>query len=188
MGTTTKLSFEDFQKLQENADNTVRYELDEGELLMTPSPTAWHNVVRYRLRRALTDFVQANSLGLVLDETDFRLDSATVRRPDIAYLSKQRMSSIDVRRWPIEDAPSLAVEVISPNNLAQDTRKKIGQYRTSGTEAVWLVYPDLRLIEIHGSEGFREIVEPQNIEEQRLFASSRFSLSLAVLFDENLER
>ena len=188
MGTTTKLSFEGFQKLQENADNTVRYELDEGELLTTPSPTAWHNVVRYRLRRALTDFVQANSLGLVLDETDFRLDSLTVRKPDIAYLNKQRMTSIDVHRWPIEGAPSLAIEEISPSNLMQDTTKKIHQYKASGTEAVWLIYPDLRLIQIHDSDGLREVVEPQSIEEHQLFAGSRFAMSLAVLFDENLER
>ena len=185
--TTTKLSFEDFQKLQESADNTVHYELDEGELLVTPSPTGWHNIVRYRLRRALTDFVQANSLGLVLDETDFRLDSETVRKPDIAYLNKQRRSNIDVRRWPIEGAPSLAIEVISPSNLTQDTTKKIHQYKASGTEAVWLVYPDLRLIQIHDADGMREIIEPQRIGEHLPFAGFKFSLSLAELFDENPE-
>jgi Uma2 family endonuclease len=54
MGTTTKLSLEEFQKLQDAAEDIVRYELDEGELIVTPSPTARHNIVRYRLRRALT--------------------------------------------------------------------------------------------------------------------------------------
>ena len=37
MGSTTKISFEEFQKLQETADETARYELDEGELILTPS-------------------------------------------------------------------------------------------------------------------------------------------------------
>jgi Uma2 family endonuclease len=73
MGATTKLSFEEFLTLQQTAAEELRYELDEGELILTPSPTPRHNIVRYRLRRALTDFIQASDLGLVLDETDFRL-------------------------------------------------------------------------------------------------------------------
>src|SRR5258708_36768078 len=78
-------SFEEFRKVQESAQDTATYELDEGELLLTPSPTGWHNIVRYRLRRSLTDFVSANRVGLVLDETDFRLSQNTVRKPDVAF-------------------------------------------------------------------------------------------------------
>src|SRR5215469_1165346 len=53
MSTTTKLSFEEFQKLQETADEATRYELDEGELIVTPSPTLRHDLVSFRLRSAL---------------------------------------------------------------------------------------------------------------------------------------
>ncbi len=181
------MNFEQFHQLQSRNNGTLRYELDEGQLLIEPSRIPWHNIVRFRLRRALTDFVQANSLGLVLDETDFRLDSETVCKPDIAYLNKQRRSKIDVRRSPIEGAPSLAIEVISPSNLTQDTTKKIHQYKASGTEAVWLVYPDLRLIQIHDAAGMREIIEPESIGEHLPFAGFKFALSLAELFDENPE-
>ena len=52
MGATTKLSFEEFRRLQETAEETFRYELDEGELLLTPSPAPRHNIVRYNLRHA----------------------------------------------------------------------------------------------------------------------------------------
>ncbi|MBZ5522661.1 MAG: Uma2 family endonuclease [Acidobacteriia bacterium] len=188
MGATTKLNFEEFWRLRDAAQDSARYELDEGELLLTPSPAPRHNIVRYRLRRALTDFVQAYHLGLVLDETDFRLSENTVRKPDLAFIARERMKGFDPDRSPIECAPSLAVEVISPTNLAQDTLKKVHQYMAAGCQSVWLAYPALRLIEIHDAAGVREIAEPQSLIEERLFPGLKFSLLLTALFDDNPER
>src|SRR5215470_5749521 len=111
MGTTTKLSFEEFQKLQEAAEETVRYELDEGEPILTPSPTPWHNVVSLRLWRALAAFVEKHHLGVVITEVDFRLSATTVRRPDVAMIVKEKIGSIDLHRTPIEGTPFLAVEI-----------------------------------------------------------------------------
>ena len=188
MGTTTKISFEEFQKLQESVVDTANYELDEGEPILTPSPTPHHNIVRYRLRRALTDFVQTNRLGVVIDETDFRLSMNTVRKPDIAFISQSQMKDVDFGRTPIEGAPRLAVEVISASNLAQDTLKKVRQYLAAGGEAVWLVYPALRLVEIHDAAGIRDLTESEPISEERLFPGLKFSLSLTALFDDDPER
>ncbi len=186
--TTTKLSFEEFQRLQETAGNTVHYELDEGNLLVAPSPAPRHNIVRYRLRRALTDFVQMNHLGLVLDETDFRLSENTVHKPDLAFIAQERMAAFDPDHSPIECAPSLAVEIISPTNLAQDTLKKVHQYLAVGSKAVWLFYPALQLVEVHDSAGIREVSGSQTMHEEKLFPGLKFSVSLAALFDDNLER
>lgn len=188
MGATTKLSLDEFQKLQEAAADAVRYELDEGELIVTPSPTSRHNIVRYRLRRALTDFVQMNNLGLVLDETDFHLSSNVIRKPDIAFIPEGRISALDLDHSPLEGAPALAVEVISPSNLAQDTVKKVRQYLAAGSQSVWLVYHALRLIEIHDSAGVHDVTEPDRLTEQRLFSGLAFSLSLTALFDDNPKR
>ena len=182
--TTTRFSFEEFQKMQEVADETVRYELDEGELVVTPSPTARHNIVRYNLRHALTVFVKTHSLGLVLDETDFRLSANTVRKPDVAFIAQDRMENLDLHHSPLSAAPSLAVEIISPTNRTQDTTKKVRQYLAAGCHSVWLVYPGLRLVEIHDATGSHDVTEPQSIQEEKLFSGLKFSLSLAALFDE----
>ncbi len=188
MGTTTKISFEEFQRLQDAAEETVSYELDEGDLIVTPSPTPRHNIVRYRLRRALTDFAQSHSLGLVLDETDFLLSANTVRKPDIAFITREFAQYLDLDHVPIKGSPALAVEVISSSNLAQDTMKKVRQYLAGGSQAVWLVYPALRLVEVHDSAGIRVLTEPEPIREERLFAGHKFSLPLNDLFSDNPER
>lgn len=184
MGTTTKISFEEFRKLQETAAETARYELDEGEPILTPSPTPRHSIVCYRLRRALADFAQAHGLGVVIGETDFRLAKETVRKPDIAFITWTQVERIDFDRVPIEGSPGLAIEVISPSNLAQDTVKKVRQYLAAGSKAVWLVYPELRLVEIHDAAGIRVLTESEPISEERLFPGRTFNLSLTALFDD----
>jgi Uma2 family endonuclease len=115
---------------------------------------------------------------------DFRLGTDTVRNPDVAFIAADHLRSIDPDRSPVEGAPALVIEVISPTNLAQDTAKKVQQYLEAGCRAVWLVYPILRLIEIHDAAGARRINEPESIQESKPLNGFKFSLSLTELFDD----
>jgi Uma2 family endonuclease len=179
MGTTTKLTFEEFQKLPEREG--THYELDEGELLMEPSPAARHNLVRQRIAMSLIQFVEPKRLGIVLEEMDFRLAPDTVRNPDVAFVTSEHLKKIDLDRSPIEGAPALAVEVISPGNSAQDIAKKTQQYLLAGCHCVWLVYPSLRIVEIHTASGVRRLREPEPLKEEGLLPG--FSLSLKYVLD-----
>lgn len=134
MATVTKLSFDEYLKLP--GEEGAHYELDEGALLLEPSPTFRHNRIRDQVARRLTEFVKAHQQGEVTVETDFRLSAETVRCPDVALVTQDQLKQIDIDRSPIECAPALAIEVISPTNLAQDTRKKIRQYLRAGCQAV----------------------------------------------------
>lgn len=185
--TTTRLTFEEFQKLQDAAEERVRYELDEGELIVTPSPTHRHNLIAFRLRRALADFVEKHELGIVTGEIDFRISASTVLNPDVAFIAGNRVKGFDPDRSPVRGAPTLAVEVISPSNLPQRTLKKVRHYLAAGSQAVWLVYPKLKAIDIHEPDGVHRIAN-DHFRERRLFTGLEFSLSLAALFDENPER
>jgi Uma2 family endonuclease len=180
MSTTTRLSFEEFLRLPDD-DNS--YELNEGELLVTPSPTPFHSVVRIRLTLAIKSFVKSHDLGLVLDETDFRLAPNTVRRPDVAFLSRQMLKGFDFDRSPIEGAPTLAIEIISPSNSAQDMLLKVHQYIDAGCQAVWVFYPLLSLVAVHNATGMHEVKGV--LEEQVLFGASKLTLSLAEIFDRD---
>ncbi|HEY1525325.1 MAG TPA: Uma2 family endonuclease [Candidatus Angelobacter sp.] len=182
MGTTTRLTFAEYERLPEKEG--TRYELDDGTLLMEPSPALRHNLIRQRIAAQLTQFVRSHQLGIVVEEMDFRLGTDTVRNPDVAFITADHLRNIDPDHSPAEGAPALAVEVISPTNLAQDIAKKVRQYLEAGSHAVWLVYPALRLIEVHDSTGARRITEPESLQESTLFTGFKFSLSLTALFDD----
>jgi Uma2 family endonuclease len=115
---------------------------------------------------------------------DFRLETDTVRNPDVAFITSDHLRNIDPYASPVEGAPALAIEVISPSNLAQDTAKKVRQYLAARCQAVWLIYPALRLVEVHDRDGARRIAEPESLQESKLFSGHNFSLSLAALFDD----
>lgn len=182
MGAITRLTFAEFEVLPEREG--VRYELDEGTLVMEPSPALRHNLIRQRITERLTQFVRAHQLGIVVEEMDFRLGTDTVRKPDVAFINADHLRTIDPDASPVEGASALAVEVISPTNLAQDTAKKVRQYLEAGGLAVWLIYPALRLVEIYDASGSRRMSEPGAIAESTPFSGCNFSLALPALFDD----
>ena len=176
---TTRLSFEEFQRLPER-EGTI-YELDEGELLMEPSPALRHNLIRQRIAMQLMQFIESKGLGEVAEEMDFRLGPDTVRNPDVAFITSEHLKNIDMDRSPVEGAPALAVEVISPNNRSEDIVKKTQQYLGAGCKTVWIIFPKLRFAQIHSATGTRTVKEPQNLEDEMLLPG--FSLSLSYIFD-----
>ncbi len=115
--------------------------------------------------------------------TDFALASDTVRRPDVAFITNAHLQLVDPDHSPLDGAPALAVEVISPGNLAQDIVKKVRQYLHAGSELVWVVYPSLKSVSIHNHAGSHE-VNQGFLEAEDLLPG--FKLSLAEIFDEDL--
>jgi len=184
MGSTTKLTFEEWQNLPER-EGTI-YELDEGELLMEPSPAFRHNIIRQRIAMQLIQYVESNHLGMVIEEMDFRLAQDTIRNPDVAFVTRDHLKSIDLDRSPAEGAPALAVEVVSPSNRAEDMVKKTRQYLEAGCRSVWIVYPALRLVEVHSARGVRTVQEPESLKDEGLLLG--FTLSLTSIFDITNER
>jgi Uma2 family endonuclease len=179
MATTTRLTFEEYEKLP--GHEGASYELDEGELLMEPSPALRHNLIRQRITMELMNFVESNRLGVVVEEIDFRLGRDTVRNPDVAFIAADHLVRVDIDRSPVDGAPALAIEVVSPSNRAEDMARKIQQYLAAGCPSVWVFYCTLRLVEIHSATGVRNVREPETLKDENLFPG--LSSSLSYVFD-----
>jgi len=181
---TSRMTFEEFLQLPEEPGK--HYELSQGELVMEPSPTFRHNIIRKRIAKLLDEFVTTHQLGAVTVENDFRLAPDVVRNPDVAFVGKGQLKSFDVDRSPFEGTPTLAVEVISPSNSAEDMLLKVHQYLNAGCKAVWVAYPVLRSLVVHDSGGMREFTD--SLEETRLFGGLKFVLPLDYVFDPDITK
>lgn len=187
MTTSSKISFEEFLNLPEQ--DGVRFELDEGELIVNPSPTPRHNIIRDRILVLMKEFVVSRELGEVIAEMDFRLASNIVRSPDVAFITKECMKKVDLDQTPIEGAPTLAIEVISPSNSAEDTAGRVRAYLAAGCRTVWVVYPGLRLVEVHDQGGVTDVPSslgtenPQEAEVRAEGILPGFAISLSYIFD-----
>ncbi len=143
MATKTLLTVQDYAALDEPAG--VRYELSNGELIVTPSSTGLHNKIRDLLTVRFYAFPDLGKLGEVTSETDMRLVGEVVRRPDVAFICKDRLEGMDLDQSPLPVAPDLAIEIVSKNDRADDLMLKVSQYLEAGAQAVWLMYPNTHL-------------------------------------------
>jgi Uma2 family endonuclease len=143
MTTKTLLTVQDYAALDEPAG--VRYELSNGELIVTPSSSLFHNRIRDDFNGHLRAFVKEHQLGEVVSETDLILAGEVVRRPDVAFIRADRLEGIDFDQSPFPVAPDLVVEIVSKNDRADDLMLKVSQYLEAGAKAVWLMYPHTHL-------------------------------------------
>ncbi len=80
-------------------------------------------------------------------------DPDRVRRPDVSFVRKGRFPGERVQRGYIRIAPDLAVEVMSPNDLASEISVKVEEYLEAGVPLVWVISPDAETVIIHRVDG-----------------------------------
>ncbi len=177
MATKTLITVEEFLRLPEPPDTT--YELVEGELV-TVSPGMFpHNIVRDNVLVAFRAFLAGRKLGTAVAEQSFHLFGNTVRVPDVAFIRSGRDLATD---RPIEGAPDLAVEVVSPTNTPREIDRRISDYFAAGCKRVWLFYPEHREVYIHGLAGVSRRRGDDLLEEAELLPG--FSVTVASLFEQ----
>ena len=128
-------------------DDGKRYEILEGEKVVTPAPVPRHQIVLARIYDALKAFAEEQDLGSVLfAPIDVLLAENTVVQPDLLFIAKDRASIIGDRA--ITEAPDLVIEIHSPatHKLDHVTKRRI--YAVHGVREYWIVDPDLEKVEV----------------------------------------
>jgi Uma2 family endonuclease len=74
-----------------------------------------------------------------------------VRKPDGMFFARDRLSTVP-SGW-IEAVPSLVWEVVSPHDRAPILRDKLEDYRQAGVPLVWVLYPGMRIVDVHRPDG-----------------------------------
>ncbi|MGH9480137.1 MAG: Uma2 family endonuclease, partial [Terriglobales bacterium] len=144
-----------------------RYELSQGELIVSAATSFSHNEIRDRLNARLRSFVEPRRLGLVAGLTEFQIGPSTVRRPEVAFVQAVRWRREYASQVPVPIAPDLCFDVVAPHERTGALMIKIGQYLAAGTQAVWLIYPE-RQEALRYSEDWLQPEARQEIEEPRL--------------------
>ena len=178
MATKTLLTIDQFDQLP--IREGVLYELNEGELVTMTEPMPRHNWVRDNIAAALRDFAHPRHLGRVFVETGYQLSPETVRIPDVSFVPAGQVRELDLDKR-IQGAPLLAIEVVSPTDLAEELTQKVKQYLAAGCKAVWVFYPKAREVQVFraGGESFVRR-EPETLDEPDLLPG--FSLDLKAVF------
>jgi Uma2 family endonuclease len=150
---TTILTEADLLKLGAQG---LRFEVINGEIVEMSPVGIRHAIVAGNAYDVLKPHVTTNKLGYVfMDSLIYVLDVDPVtgvrktRIPDTSFVRKGRLpKDFDLSR-PFPGAPDLAIEVVSPDETADDLLSKIRDYFAYGTEQVWVLYPNPRELHQH---------------------------------------
>jgi Uma2 family endonuclease len=132
-------------------DDEPLFEIIDGRRVELPPMSAYAARIAFRLGRRLGDYGEQRELGEAAVETLFHLALPVDRnrRPDVAFVSYERWP----RGRPMPEAgnawdvvPDVAIEVVSPNDLAEDVMEKLDEYFRAGVRLAWVIYPRTRIV------------------------------------------
>ena len=92
------------------------------------------------LGHQLHDYVKTKNLGEIVTEVGFVLarDPDLVLAPDIAFITKEDVPVAKLKTRFVDDAPILAVEVLSPWAVSKDIDRKVQLYLEKGSKGFLL--------------------------------------------------
>jgi Uma2 family endonuclease len=139
------LTYEDVRRTPEDGK---RYELLEGQLVVTASPNTRHQGIVVRLLSMLLWPAEQHGYGcafgapvdVVLHETE------AVVVPDLVFIAKDRLGIIT--EPAVRGAPDLVVEILSPSTGGRDLGVKLRLYAKHGVRWYWVIDPERQVIRV----------------------------------------
>lgn len=122
-----------------------RYEVVDGELLVSPSPSLRHQDAIGELFVLLREYARRNSLHSVVAPADVTFSPRRLVQPDLLvapFVNGRQPSRLEEIRHLV-----LAVEVLSPATARADRYVKRWLYQSEGVDEYWIVEPAARLVE-----------------------------------------
>jgi Uma2 family endonuclease len=161
-------------------DDGNRYEVVHGELLVTPAPRLWHEVLVSRMIVAIGVYLRSNPVGIVLGSRgDIVYGKRTKVEPDVFVVPLSEARSLD---WKQVKRLLLVAEVLSQSSARADRFPKRLEYQRQGIPLYWIVDGDAMQVELWTPDTEAPRNERDRLDWHPAGAQTPFSLSLADLF------
>jgi Uma2 family endonuclease len=137
------MTSDEFCELPES--ETVKLELLDGEVVIMPRATAFHQYFLLQLAIVITQWAKKLNLGRVLPDTLMMLDEQWTPAPDLVFVAKRHLKRVVGKR--IEGPVDLAIEALSPGTARVDRKTKFAAYAKYGIPWYWIVDLKARVLE-----------------------------------------
>jgi Uma2 family endonuclease len=127
-------------------DDRKRYEIIDGELFVTPSPSLTHQRAVSQLFLRLAPYLKAEALGeAIIAPADVEIAPDTMVGPDIFVIPP--VTGKLPRYWSEAGRLLLVVEVLSPGTARTDRVRKRALYARERVPEYWIVDVDARVVD-----------------------------------------
>src|SRR5437762_489790 len=118
--TTPLLTYEQYMA---EGEINQRYEILDGVRRFMPNPSVGHQDICFNIAAALKDYGKSSGKGrMIMAPCDIliRRNPLRTRQPDVLFVSHARFGTRDIfDPSPLDPAPELVVEVLSPSDTAE---------------------------------------------------------------------
>ena len=144
--TIERLTYDDLEALSSQAHGD-RFEIIDGELIVTPSPSWSHQIISANIFRALDRHVYEENLGrAAYAPLDVRLTPDNVLVPDIIFIARERLHIAGPQT--VDAPPDIVIEIFSPGTRRRDLVEKRDLYAQFGVREYWVVDPANRAVTV----------------------------------------
>lgn len=166
------LTIADYAALSE--DDRNRWELQEGNLVMSPSPTPRYMVAAAELYAQLRTQLPGDLRAVPDVDLDVQLAAegqpGTARRPDLVIVRRAEFDRVGREGGLLRaGAALLVVEIVSPGSRRTDTLVKRGEYADAGIPHYWIIDVEtpVSLVACHlaGAFGYQDSGEATGVFE-----------------------
>lgn len=161
-------------------EDANRYEVAYGELLVTPAPRPWHEIIQGRILVAIHAYLTRYPVGEVFgSRADISWGPDVLVSPDVFVVTLEQARTLD---WSKMRDLLLVAEVLSPSSAKHDRFVKRRRYQEAGVPLYWIVDADERQVEIWTPPDSFPRFEREQVIWHPSGAAKHFSLSMADLF------
>lgn len=171
-----------YEQLAQLPDDGQRYEIVEGDLVVSPAPAPRHQRIVGNLFTLLRRAEQAGYGQVYQAPLDVVFDPRNVTQPDLLFIRRDRLAI--VTETNVQGAPDLVVEVLSPSTRERDLGAKSRLYARFGVPYYWVVDPETQTVHSYtlhaGGYAAEPVLRPGDTLTCPLFPS--LSIAVADLF------
>ena len=161
-------------------DDGNRYEVVDGQLLVTPSPSYAHQRAVGALLLELMLHARAHGVGDALAApADIELDTHGMVQPDVFV--QGLVNGRPAMGWNAGAPLLLVVEVLSPGTAQADRTTKRRRFQRAGIPEYWIVDTDARVVERWRPQDARPEVLAETISWQPESAAAPLVIDLPLL-------
>ena len=128
-------------------------EVFDGQIYYMSSPSQEHQTISMELSTILNTYIKKNqgSCRVFHAPFDVKLNDTplTIVQPDLMIVCDK--DKLDGKRC--NGAPDFIIEIVSPNNPADDYIRKLYHYKNAGVREYWIVDPRRKIVTVNYFEG-----------------------------------
>jgi Uma2 family endonuclease len=129
-----RITLTEFETMEK--EKNINYELIDGIVLISPSPSREHQKIAGNLYYSLRTQLE-NSKCDSLYEMDVKFDG-NVYKPDMMIFCDDET-----------ELPEIIFEILSPSTRHTDLRIKVVKYEEMGVKEYWIIDPKVKTVTVH---------------------------------------